>query len=149
MPPNRAQEAALSKVLAASCRLYNDALAEWKAHFEATGKYLHIYEQDKRYNKITYPDVPAVVTDQVMKRLHRSLTAFFKGRKEGRSVGFPRFKAAQRWNSIEFRNGPNALEGRSFKAPKQCGGKIRVADAGNMYRSRFLCVLISVRRAAL
>jgi hypothetical protein len=70
--PNRAQEAALFKVLAASRRLYNDALAEWKAHFEVTGQYLHIYEQDKRYNKTNYPDVPAVVTDQVMKRLHRA-----------------------------------------------------------------------------
>jgi transposase len=118
--PNRAQEAGLSKVLAASRRLYNDAFAEWKAYFEATGKYLHIYEQDKRYNKTTYPDVPAVVTDQLMKRLHRSLTAFFKGRKEGRSVGFPRFKAAQ-----------------------------RCSRCGNMCRSRFLCVLISVDRAAL
>ncbi len=126
MRPNRAQETALLKVLAASRRLYNDALAEWKAHFEATGKYLHIYEQDKHYNKTTYPDVPAVVTDRVMKRLHRALTAFFKGRKEGRNIGFPRFKPAQRWNSIEFRNGPNALEGRYFTAPKQCGGKIRV-----------------------
>jgi putative transposase len=126
MRPNRAQQAALFKVLAASRRLYNDALAEWKAHLDATGKYLHIYEQDKRYNKTTYPDVPAVVTDQVMKRLHRALTAFFKGRKDGRDVGFPRFKPAQRWNSIEFRNGPNALDRHYFKAPKQCGGKIRV-----------------------
>jgi len=32
--PNRAQQAALLKVLAASRRLYNDALAEWKAHFQ-------------------------------------------------------------------------------------------------------------------
>jgi len=124
--PSRAQQAALIKVLAASRRLYNDALAEWKVHFEATGKYLHIYEQDKRYNKTTYPDVPAVVTDQIIKRLHRSLTAFFKGRKEGCNVGFPRFKPAQRWNSIEFRNGPNHLDGRYFKAPKQCGGRMRV-----------------------
>jgi len=126
MRPNSTQEAALSTVLKASRHLYNAALDEWKAHFEATGKYLSLYEQDKRYNKTTYPDVPAVVTDQVMKRLHRALTAFFKGRKEGREVGFPRFKPAQRWHSIEFRNGPNALDGGYFKAPKQCGGRLRV-----------------------
>lgn len=126
MRPNRAQETALLIALAASRKLYNAALAEWKDHFDATGKYLNMYEQDKRYNKTTYPEVPAVVTDQVMKRLHRALTAFFKGRKEGRAVGFPRFKPAQRWNSIEFRNGPNTLKGRYFSAPKQCGGKIRV-----------------------
>jgi putative transposase len=124
--PNRAQESALFKVLAASRRLYNDALAEWRAHFDATGTYLNLYEQDKGYNKTTYPDVPAVVTDQVLKRLHRALAAFFKGRKAGRHIGFPRFKPAERWNSIEFRNGPNQLDGCYFKAPKQCGGNIRV-----------------------
>lgn len=50
MRPNRAQEIVLMQVLAASRKLYNAALEEWKAHFEATGKYLNIYEQDKRYN---------------------------------------------------------------------------------------------------
>ena len=78
MRPNAAQEAALFTVLKASRRLYNDALAEWKVYFEATGQYLSLYEQDKHYNKTTYPDVPAVVTDQVMKRLHRALTAYFE-----------------------------------------------------------------------
>lgn len=126
MRPNTAQETALFATLKASRQLYNDALAEWKTHFETTGKYLHLYEQDKKYNKTTYPDVPAVVTDQVMKRLHRALTAFFQGHKEGRKVGFPRFKPAQRWHSIEFRNGPNAMDGCYFKAPKQCGGRMRV-----------------------
>jgi putative transposase len=126
MRPNASQEAALFTTLKASRQLYNDALAEWKTHFETTGEYLHLYKQDKHYNKTTYPDISAVVTDQVMKRLHRALTAFFKGRKEGRDVGFPRFKPVQRWHSIEFRNGPNVLDGCYFKAPKQCGGRIRV-----------------------
>ncbi len=126
MRPNTPQEDLLFIVLKASRQLYNDALAEWQAHFEGTGKYLSLYEQDKHYNKTTYPEVPAVVTDQVMKRLHRALTAFFRAQKEGRKGGFPRFKPAQRWHSIEFRNGPNALDGCYFKAPKQCGGRLRV-----------------------
>jgi putative transposase len=144
MRPNTSQGAALFTTLKASRQLYNDALAEWKAHFEATGKYLSFYEQDKLYNKTTYPDVPAVVTDQVMKRLHRALATFFKGRKEGRKVGFPRFKPAQRWHSIEFRNGPNALDGCYFKAPRQCGGRIRV----NLHRplqGTFKCARIVKR----
>jgi len=123
--PNKVQHQALMKVLTASRKLYNDALAEWKEHFEQTQKYLSLYDQDKRYNKTTYPDVPAVVTDQVMKRLHRSLNRYFKGRKEGLNVGFPRFKPGNRWNSIEFRDATNYLDGRYFKAGKQCGGKIR------------------------
>jgi hypothetical protein len=91
MRPNTTQEAALFTVLKASRRLYNDALVEWKAHLEATRKYLSLYEQDKHYNKTTYPDVPAVVTDQVMKRLHQALTAYFKGRKEGRWMVSPMY----------------------------------------------------------
>ena len=126
MRPNTTQEAALFTVLKASRQIYNDALAEWKAHFEATGQYLSLYEQAKHYNKTTYPDVPAVVTDQVIKRLHRALTAYFKGRKEGRAVGFPRYKPLHRWHSIEFRNGPNTLDRCYFKAPKQCGGRMRL-----------------------
>ena len=53
MRPNTAQETALFATLKASRQLYNDALAEWKTHFETTGKYLHLYEQDKKYNKTT------------------------------------------------------------------------------------------------
>lgn len=123
--PDRKQEVALFNVLQASRQAYNAALVEWKHHIEETGEYLSLYTQDKGYNKTTYPDVPAVVLDQVLKRLHRSLTAFFKGRKSGRTVGFPRFKPAQRWNSIEFRDKTNYLVGRYFKAGKQCGGAIR------------------------
>jgi putative transposase len=113
MRPNTTQEAALFAVLKASRQLYNDALAEWKAHFEATGQYLSLYEQGKHHHKTTYPDVPAVVMDQVMQCLHRALTAYFKGCKEGRAVGFPRYKPPQRWHSIEFRQG---LAGRHVEA---------------------------------
>lgn len=63
---------------------------------------------------------------KVLKRLHRSLTAFFTGRKEGRAVGFPRFKPAQRWHTIGFRDKANVLDGRYFKAGMQCGGRIRM-----------------------
>ncbi len=113
------------KVLIASRQMYNAALAEWKQHLDETGKYLHIYEQDKRYNKTTYPNVPAVVTDQVMKRLHRGLTRFFIFRKRGDACGFPRFKGANQWHSIEFRDATNYLKDKRFHAGKQCGGPIR------------------------
>lgn len=123
--PNKQQEEAVIKVLRASRLAYNDALEEWKQHFEATGEYLSLYAQDKGYTTTTYPDISAVLLDQVLKRLHHSLNLFFKGRKEGRYRGLPRFKPVQRWNTIEFRDARNYLDGRSFKAGKQCGGDIR------------------------
>lgn len=123
--PNGAQEKAFMQVLVGTRRLYNHALEEWKDHLNATGKYLHIYEQDKKYNKQTYPDLPAVVVDRTLKRLHRALTRFFTFRREGRACGFARFKSANQWNSIEFRDATNYLKGRYFHAGKLCGGHIR------------------------
>lgn len=123
--PNKLQVIALIKVLVGTRLMYNAALDEWKKHLDDTRKYLGMYAQDKRYNKQTYPDLPAVVVDQVLKRLHRSLTRFFSFRREGRECGFPRFKNANQWNSIEFRDRGNDLRGRYFHAGKLCGGNIR------------------------
>ena len=123
--PNRIQEEALLRVLVGTRLLYNAALEEWKRHFEETGKYLHLYEQDKGYNTKTYPDLPAVVVDQTLKRLHRAVTRFFSFRKRGDACGFPRFKSANRWNSIEWRDADNTLRNGRFNAGKHCGGKIR------------------------
>jgi putative transposase len=122
MRPTKAQEQALMTTLMASRKMYNACLEELITHYKETGKYLHLYEQDKRHGKEAHPDLPAVVVDTTLKRLHRSFTNFFRGRK----VGFPRFKNAQAWNTIPFRDAANCLDNGRFKAPGQCGGRIRV-----------------------
>ncbi|HYL45134.1 MAG TPA: transposase [Ktedonobacteraceae bacterium] len=124
--PTRVQEHALMNTLIASRKMYNACLEELIHHYNETGKYLHLYEQDKRHGKQAHPDLPAVVVDTTLKRLHRSFTTFFRGRKEGRTIGFPRFKNAQAWHTIQFRDAANCLDNGRFKAPKQCGGRIRV-----------------------
>jgi putative transposase len=126
MRPTKAQEQALMTTLMASRKMYNACLEELITHYKETGKYLHLYEQDKRHGKEAHPDLPAVVVDTTLKRLHRSFTTFFRGLKEGRMVGFPRFKNAQAWNTIPFRDAANCLDNGRFKAPGQCGGRIRV-----------------------
>jgi putative transposase len=126
MRPNKKQEQALMSVLLASRKMYNACLEELITHYQETGKYLHLYEQDKRHGKKEHPDLPAVVVDTTLKRLHRSFTNFFRGRKEGRKVGFPRFKGAHAWNTIQFRDAANCLDNGRFKAPAQMGGRIRV-----------------------
>ena len=112
-------------VLSGTLLMYNNALAEWKENLDKTGKYLSYYTQGKGYNKETYPDLPAVVVDQTLKRLHRALDRFFKFRKRGKPCGFPRFKSSEQWHSIEYRDASNALHGHYFSAGKICGGKIR------------------------
>lgn len=123
--PNKEQNAALWTVFIGARKMYNDALEELVSYYKETGKYLHIYEQDKRHGKERHPDLPAVVVDTTLKRLHRSFANFFRGIKEGQRIGFPRFKGASQWNSFAFRDKGNHLDGRYFKAGKICGGNIR------------------------
>src|SRR5258706_5651026 len=126
MRPTKAQEHALMNALMASRKMYNACLEELITHYKETGKYMHLYEQDKRHGKAAHPDLPAVVVDTTLKRLHRSFTTFFRGLKEGRKVGFPRFKNAQAWHTIQFRDAKNRLDNARFKAPQQMGGRLRV-----------------------
>src|SRR6266581_3808068 len=51
MRPNKKQEQALMNVLIASRKMYNACLEELITHYQETGKYLHLYEQDKHHAK--------------------------------------------------------------------------------------------------
>ncbi len=113
-------------VLVASRLAYNSCLEEVIAHYRETGKHLNRYAQDKSHGKQQHPDLPAVVVDTTLDRLQCAFACFFRGIKEGRRVGFPRFKPARRWDSIQFRDAQHDLRGCYFSAPRMCGGKIRV-----------------------
>jgi putative transposase len=126
MRPNKSQEQAMMSILIASRKMYNACLEELVTHYKQTGTYLHLYKQDKQHGKQAHPDLPAVVVDTTPRRVHRSFINFFQGRKAGRKVGFPRFKNANAWNTIQFRDATSYLDGKYFKAPKQCGGRIRI-----------------------
>src|ERR1700730_11239877 len=116
--PTKTQDALLWATLIGARQAYNQMLEECITHYAETGKHLNIYEQDKRHGTTEHPALPAVVVDTTLKRVHRSFRTFFEGRKEGRRVGFPRFKGAQRWHSFAFRDAGNCLDGRYFKAGK-------------------------------
>lgn len=113
-------------VLIASRRLYNDCLQELVEHYKATDKHMNLFEQDKRHGAKEHPDLPAIVVDTTLKRLHRSFANFFRGRKDNQRIGFPRFKSADAWNTIQFRDAANCLDGSYLKMPKLCGGRLRV-----------------------
>ena len=124
--PNKEQEAKLRAVLMASRRMYNDCLQELVEHYKVTGKHLNRFEQDKRHGAKHHPDLPAIVGDTVLDRLHRAFANFFRGRKENKRIGFPRFKSADACKSIQFRDAANCLDGNYLKMPKLCGGRLRV-----------------------
>jgi len=125
--PNPSQEAALWKTLRLSRELYNSALAELIAHYEATGKHLNRFTHDRMHGSKEHPEIPAVVVDTVIARLHTSFANFFRRCKEGADKkGFPRFKGANRWHSIQFRDATsNGISDSYFKAGKMLGGHVR------------------------
>jgi putative transposase len=126
MRPNGKQQFALRTVLRGTRAMYNEGLQELINHYRETGKALNRFAHDKAHNKARHPDLPAVLVDTTLDRLHRSFAHFFRGIKTGQRIGFPRFKGANRWHSIPFRDAGNCLDGTDFKAGKVCGGRIRV-----------------------
>lgn len=125
--PNKAQEAALWLQLRLTRELYNGALRELITHYEATGKHLNLFKQDKLHGKAQHPEIPSLLVDTTLKRLHLSFENFFRRCKEGASKkGFPRFKSANRWHSLQLRDAvSNGIRDCYFLAPKKMGGRIR------------------------
>jgi len=95
-------------------------------HYKKTGKNLNRFAQDKLHGKKEHPEIMAVLVDTTIARLHKSFASFFRRVKEGNiKAGFPRFKSANRWQSVEFRDATHRLDGRYFKSGKLCAGNIR------------------------
>lgn len=75
------------------------------------------------------PNIPAHLVDTTLKRLHGAFANFFRRAKDKacKKKGFPRFKTANRWHSLQFRADVSGCSIRDtyFSAPKKMGGKIR------------------------
>jgi putative transposase len=125
--PNREQEAALWKQLRLTRELYNAALAELVDNYKVTGKHLNFFTHGKRHSLKEHPEIPAVLVDTTLKRLHHAFESFFRRVKQGAdNAGFPRFKSANRWHSLPFRDiVSNGISDTYFKAGKKMGGNIR------------------------
>lgn len=116
--PNTQQDALLWAALKSSRELYNQALRELIDHYEMTGKHMSLFSQDRFHGKAQHPGMPAVLVDTTLKRLHVAFGSFFRRCRNGATKkGFPRFKSANRWNSIQFRDAAsNGIAGNYFKA---------------------------------
>lgn len=126
--PNAVQQAALWEQLRLTRELYNQGLQELISHYETTGKHLNRFSHDRMHGKEQHPNIPAVLVDTTVVRLHQSFANFFRRIKEGNSnPGFPRFKAPNRWHSLQFRDTKSGCGIRDtyFLAPKKMGGRIR------------------------
>lgn len=124
--PTQGQAQKLFHMLSLTQKLYNTGLEELQNHYKKTGKHLNRFSHDRLHNKQTDPELPAVLVDTTIVRLHISFANFFRRIKSGKSkAGFPRFKSWRSWNSFAFSSAINYIEGNYFHSGKACAGNIR------------------------
>ena len=103
--PSRAQVAALDGMLASFCNLYNAALQQRIEAWQRCRKSLRYADQSAELKAVraAYERLAGFsfsAEQQVLRRLDKSFRAFF-----ARGKGFPRFRAASRYDSADFRVG--------------------------------------------
>jgi putative transposase len=105
--PTKAQKIALNDLLTGARRLYNAALEQrrwlWRDHGISVG-YLDQAAQlkeardaDEKLKLLNYS-----ACQDVLRRLKKSFDAFFRRVKKGETPGYPRFKGADRFDSVTF-----------------------------------------------
>jgi putative transposase len=109
--PNHAQDKALDFLLWQGRNLHNAALEQRIKVYQGTGKGISYPEQwahfrdERNANPETLGKLNATSVQQMLRRLDKSFSAFFRRLKAGEKPGFPRFKGRNRFHSLEYRHG--------------------------------------------
>jgi putative transposase len=83
--------------------IYNEMLAALKAQYEADGTFPSKYDLTARFKGRGGDIVPATTVQTLADRLSKALKRFLQMKDLGLPIGFPRFKTANRWHSIQLR----------------------------------------------
>ena len=105
--PSRAQERVLFAWFWRCCEIYNAALQERQEAWRKQRVSISRIDQEKqvpviRAERHEFESIPVAVLRGVLRRLDRAFTAFFRRCKSGEKPGFPRYRAARRWRTIEI-----------------------------------------------
>lgn len=109
--PDKEQEQSLDFLLWQSRNLYNAALEERISVYRDTQKGINYPSQWKHFKDVrnanpdTFGKLNATSVQQMLRRLDKSFSAFFRRLKAGETPGFPRFKGRNRFKSMEFTYG--------------------------------------------
>ena len=101
--PNRPQRQQLMACLVESRTVYNEMLEALKAQYEADGTFPTKYDLTARFKGRGGDLVPATTVQTLADRLSKALKRYLQMKDLGLPVGFPRFKAPNRWHSIPLR----------------------------------------------
>jgi putative transposase len=105
--PTARQHVALSQCLASHRELYNAALQERRDAWRLRGTSVSYGDQSAQLKEIraVRPDVAAwsfSSQQATLRRLNRAFAAFFRRVRAGETPGYPRFKPAHRFASVEW-----------------------------------------------
>ena len=127
--PDQEQEDALDTILRQSCLLYNEALEHRRDVYKHTGQSVSYpaqwerFSEDRKARLEDFGLLNATSVQQLLRRLNKAFVAFFRRLKDGDKPGFPRFKPAQRFRSVEYRHGDGL---------KVTGDRLRVQHVGEV-----------------
>jgi putative transposase len=105
--PTRRQEQRARALLDAHRHLYNAALEERREAWRH-GATIRYGDQSAQLAEIRWADPDGqgrwsfTSQQQTLRRLDRAFQGFFQRVRAGRRAGYPRFKSAARWNSVDF-----------------------------------------------
>jgi putative transposase len=146
--PTRRQEQHARALLEAHRQLYNAALEERREAWRHAVT-IRYYDQSAQLTEIRQAD-PAgqgrwscTSQQQTLRRLDHAFQGFFQRVRAGRKPGHPRFKAAARWDSVDFVDGDGARwrgpQGKWAAARFQGVGQVKVsADRAVLGRVKML-----------
>ena len=105
--PTARQHVALGQCLASHRELYNAALQERRDAWRLSKTRISYGEQSAQLKQIREirPDVAAwsfSSQQATLRRLNRAFAGFYRRVKAGQAPGYPRFKSAHRWDSVEW-----------------------------------------------
>jgi putative transposase len=134
--PTCRQEQRAKAMLDAHRQLYNAALEERREAWRRAGLTVRYAEQSAQLKEIRRADPDGqgrwsfTSQQQTLRRLDRAFQAFFHRLRLGGKAGYPRFKSAARWDSVDFVDGDGARwrvpEGRWARAYFQGVGQVKV-----------------------
>lgn len=129
--PTGKQIKALTYQLEGHRFLYNLALAQRKEVFEQTGKGLNYFDQARELTKIRKDDICLSSCNysslqQTFRRLDKAFKSFFRRVKAGEKPGYPRFKSADRFNTISYATIGDGCQIKDGKVYLQNVGHVKV-----------------------
>jgi putative transposase len=101
--PTRTQHQHLMTCLIESRAIYNEMLTTLKTQYESDGTFPTKYDLTARFKGRGGDVVPASTVQTLADRLSKSLKRYLQMKDHRVRVGFPRFKTANRWHSMQLR----------------------------------------------